>query len=130
MTRTKLARKQIGDGKMPNKYWVSISSDYSYVDEGCIEYIGDIYPEWEKKYSVGELLEVFSSYKEARRHANLYFIGMSYKDYVVNRITIEDRLTGEVYNEELILNIGTGKTSTHVSEYIGFTKEQLGDKFK
>jgi hypothetical protein len=110
-----MARDMIGDGKTPNKYWVSVSSDYAYnhIDEdgvSCIDYIGDIVKGWETKYSKGEMVGMFSNYEDALGCANSFYIGQKYNGFTINRITIEDRLSGEVYESELTLIIETGKT--------------------
>jgi hypothetical protein len=117
------ARKMVGDGKTPNRFWVSVSSDYAYIhkDEdgvSCIDYIGDIVKDWEKKYSKGHMIGMYNSFDEALRIAEDYFyIGMKDGlDFTVNRITIEDRLHGEVYESQLVLDIETGKTTTETYE--------------
>jgi hypothetical protein len=110
-----MARDMIGDGKTPNKYWVSVSNDYAYnhIDEegvSCIDYIGDIVEGWEEKYSRGAMVGMFSSHEDALECANGFYIGQEYNGFTINRITIEDRLSGEVYESELTLDIETGKT--------------------
>jgi len=113
------AREMVGDGKKPNKYWVSISSDYSYQHEdddgvSCIDYIGDIIKDWEKKFSKGKMIGMFSSLEKAMDYVNDLCIGEKYEGFTVNRITIEDRLCGQVYESELVLNIETGKTFINI----------------
>lgn len=117
-----MAREMVGDGKTPNMFWLSVSSDYAYMhkgDDGCayLDYIGDIFEEWEKKYSKGEMVGMYKTFEDAVKVAEEdFYIGMKYNDFTVNRITIEDRLHGEVYESQLVLNIETGKTSVETFE--------------
>jgi hypothetical protein len=109
------ARKMVGDGKTPNRYWVSVSSDYNYLhkeDDGVfyVDYIGDIIKDWQKDYSKGKMIGMFNSEKEAFECADRFFIGEKFEDFTINRITIEDRLQGQVRETVLILNVETGKT--------------------
>jgi phosphoribosylamine-glycine ligase len=109
------ASKMVGDGKTPNRYWVSVSNDYNYVhkeDDGVsyIDYIGDIIEDWQKDYSKGKMIGMFNSEKEAFECADSFFIGEKFEDFTINRITIEDRLQGQVRETVLILDVETGKT--------------------
>ena len=108
------ASKMIGDGKTPNRYWVSVSSDYNYLhnEDGasCIDYIGDIIKDWQKDYSKGKMIGMFNSYTKAKECAESFEIGEEYEDFTINRITIEDRLQGQVCETVLILDVETGKT--------------------
>lgn len=111
-----LAREQIGDGKRPNKFWLSVSSDYSYfhIDEdgvAYIDYIGDIIPEWEENYSEGKLVSMYKTLDEAIDCADDdFYIGMKYEGFIINRITIEDRMVGTIWERELIFDPKTGRT--------------------
>lgn len=117
MTIEELAREEVGDGKRPNKFWLSVSSDYAYMhrekgEGSMIDYIGDIVEGWEKRYSKGRMVALFDNYREAINAAKRFKVGQNNGEtFVVNRVTVEDRLHGEVYEKELTLDIETGKTS-------------------
>jgi len=93
-----VSTKQIGDGKLPNKFWVSISEDYYVVSEpGVMDWASD---QGIIKNPRGKTLAVFSSYKAARNFVDneLPELGREYDDGIsVNTITIEDRISGEVF---------------------------------
>ena len=82
--------KYVGDGKLPNLYWVFADDGYYYLvpeDEGwylkpCEEIDG------EGCYGKGVSLGVFKTFREALRVAE--------NDYH-NRVFIEDRISGEIY---------------------------------
>jgi len=115
-TIEELAREQVGDGKRPDKFWLSVSSDYSYwhIDEdgaACVDYIGDLISEWEKNNSKGKMVALYKTIEEAIEHAeNDFYIGMKYDGFIVNRITIEDRIVGTIWEKELVFNPTDGKT--------------------
>jgi len=111
---TKLAAAQIGDGKTPNKYWVSVASDYYLYDpkEGTLDWASDL-----KKFKVaGKTLKQFDSYEEAKKFADSIELGSKMNGVVANTISIEDRLSGQVYER----SIGGHQTV----DDIGFTKKQ------
>lgn len=69
-----ISTKQIGDGNLPNKYWVSISNDYTYFNPETqgYDWISDL-----KLFNVeSKTIKVFTTYKNALTFAteNLYLI--------------------------------------------------------
>jgi len=93
-----ISTKEVGDGLLPNRYWVSISSNYYYFnnESGGFYWIGalELFP------IKGKTVKVFPTYKMAKGwiENNLY-MGMVYEDIKVNCITIEDRLSGEIFSQ-------------------------------
>jgi len=102
----------IGDGKLPNLFWVSLSNDYSYSHKEkykdgemcCIDWIGDIIPTFKSKGKT--IAKPFTSYELAKEFCDTLCLGekSDYGDFIVNRINIEDRLSGEVYEKTRIFN--------------------------
>lgn len=92
----------IGDGKFPNKYWVTISNDF-YIQQGnSLEWASEIYPfkTWTKT------LKPFDTFKAARKYVKDIIDGRTkytFSSYYprkknVNMISIEDRLSGVIYD--------------------------------
>ena len=99
----------IGDGKLPNMFWVSLSNDYSYHHKddrvNYIDWIGDIMPSFK---SEGKTIATpFSTYEEAKRFCDNLYLGLPCDNFILNRITIEDRLSGQVYEKEKIFTPDT-----------------------
>jgi hypothetical protein len=91
-----ISTKQIGDGKLPNRYWVSISENY-YIQQGdYLNWISEAIPD----YKVGgETLVKLNTYTAARRWIDVHLtLGYKYEEIQVNCITIEDRISGEIYS--------------------------------
>jgi len=99
----------VGDGKTPNLYWVTASTDFNYVHgpkgermmdhaENLMKWKG-IKSESHKKYEA-----VFSSPKEAYEYAEKLSERMpdTPEPGGIHRINVEDRLSGEVYEKVLI----------------------------
>lgn len=107
----KFATEQIGDGKTPNKYWVSISEDYLVNNKNTNEF--NPISEFRKGKYQGKTLKEFNNYEEAKQFADSLEIGSWKEGMEVNSIFIEDRLAGEVYDRE----------RNWFSEDIGFTKK-------
>lgn len=111
---TKVSTVQIGDGKTPNKYWVSVSSDYYIEDpkEGSLDWVSDV-----KGIKVkGKTLKQFDSYEEAKQFANSIKLRQKVNGIEVNTISIDDRLSGEIYERSLGGHGG--------GEQLDFTKKQ------
>jgi hypothetical protein len=100
-----------GDGKTPNRWWVTASTDFAYWyrDKGgaaCIDHAEDLMKEHgiESK-GFKDVEAVFSTLKEAVQYVmdELWeqMPPEPEKDRI-HRITIEDRLNGEVWEAELI----------------------------
>ncbi len=120
----KISTLQIGDGKVPNRYWVSISEDYYIFNEkvGGMDWISDHLHLKPK----GATIEVFPSFRMARGwvNNNLY-LGMKYDDIIANCITIEDRISGQVF--EMVKSFFPEIASVEEEQFedIRFTEEAL-----
>jgi hypothetical protein len=121
----KISTKQIGDGKLPNKYWVSISEDFLYYDnyQGAFTWDSDRNPEANPKCRT---IRVFKTYREARAFLDSLPMGGYYDGILVNGAEIEDRITGEVANRVLRETERTIKDYEFTdSEDLMFTKERI-----
>ena len=134
MAKRKTYRDKIGDGQLPNLYWVSVSNDYSYVHDGYyIDWIGDIIPSFK---SIGKTItKPFKTYAAAKLYCDYEFTLGEKCDFgfIVNRINIEDRLSGGVYEKTQVFNPNVAKITGWKSEDIEFTKEEMkkrGVKFQ
>jgi hypothetical protein len=108
----------ISDGKLPNIYWVSISNDYNYIHDGSVDWIGDLIPSFKSKGKT--FPKGFQSYKDAKGFCD-WALGLQIDGITVNRINIEDRLTGELYEKTMIFNPQTGQSVEDEWEDIGFS---------
>jgi hypothetical protein len=122
-----LARKNIGDSKLPNRYWVSESNNYylrTKEKDGSI-YLKPIEEENPNFKHEGKTYpKIFKTYKEA-----LTFLDTLSGD---NRI-IEDRLSGQVFEAMKIICPCCGKEEWESFSDIKYTKERmekLGIKFE
>lgn len=120
----------IGDGKLPNKYFLFVSNDYSYIhDKGedgiVVDWIGDLIKGFESK---GDFIGMFDSYKEAKEKAEEFYLGMHYGGYTINRITIEDRLSGELFECTKVFSPMDGDMSEDLREDTSFTEETMEEK--
>jgi len=123
----KMARDMVGDGKTPNKYFLSISNDYDVL-EGSEIYGAD---EVLKKFkSQGKMIDVYDSYSTAKAEADSFVLGKKSNGVLVRRVTIEDRISGVVYERVKLLNLTTIESSEDEREDIGFTMDKLGDEFQ
>jgi hypothetical protein len=96
----KVATAQIGDGKTPNKYWVSITDDY-YVHDPR-ERLYEMASEVKGIKTKGKTVKVFKTYEEAKAYADSIELRSDVIDGIeVNTVNIEDRLTGQVYERSL-----------------------------
>jgi hypothetical protein len=87
---------EIVDGLLPNRYWVSISDNYYYLNNEAGEFnsIGNL-----KLVPIKtRMVKTFPAYDTAKYWAehNLY-PGMHYAGIKVNCVTIEDQLSGELF---------------------------------
>lgn len=119
-----ISTKEIGDFKTPNRYWVSVSENYYIFDqEECAsEWISDKL----KIDSKGATLKVFPSFRMAQGwiENNLY-LGINFNDIICNSITIEDRISGELFHwvKELFPKDATITESRFVDTR--FTEEEM-----
>ena len=124
-------KNMIGDGKLPNLYWVGLSNDYGYVHDGCIDGADEVIKDFK---SIGKMItKPFTTYKGAKKYCDDLYLGQKIDNFILNRITIEDRLTGQVYEKTKILNIPAGEFRETEYEDIRFSEkriEELGGVFK
>ena len=124
-TNRPISTKLIGDGQTPNKYWVSISSNYYYLNDGVLDWISDK----ELFKDKGATIKVFTTYQGARKFIDEeLFLGMTYDDIKVNCITIEDRISGELYEHTRMLDFESAEFEDHQSEDLKFTMDKLKEK--
>lgn len=118
------ATKMAGDGKTPNKYWVTISSDYMYYNpkSEAMDWISDL-----KLFEVkGKTVDRFDTFKQAMEFCdNSLYLGMDYDDIRVNSMFIEDRISGEVYNRMYEFFPASGEVSEVSYQSTEFTEEKL-----
>jgi len=124
----------VGDGKTPNRYWVSISEDYYIqIEPGILDWASEV-----KKIKVkGKTVAVSNKYKDAKKFLDDEFILSTIyvndsptsteklADVVVRNTTIDDRLSGEIF-ECTSVEITKLKPIEH--EDVGFTKKKLEEK--
>lgn len=119
--------KQIDDGKLPNKYWVSIHEDYYIMTElGALEWISNYLKDFKPK---GKTFLPVTTYKYAREIADDYCLGMEEDGIIVNTVTIEDRLSGQLYEKSQSFS-PSNKTKMHEEEYedTRFTETKMREK--
>jgi hypothetical protein len=113
-------KKHIGDGKMPNRYWVfHYDQKYKIIDNG--EFKERVLIE-ESKESENSLVGEYKTYQEA-------LSAVDNKAYLPN-VVIEDRLSGQVFESYCLVCGCCGKEDWETDNDIGFTKKIMGDKFK
>jgi hypothetical protein len=117
----KMAQEMVGDGKIPNKYFVSIHDDYLYYDKetDCWESAS----ERDGRESQGKTLAAFSTYAGARKLFESIPLGELYKGILVRGKTIEDRLSGELTDETLREVISF---ESEEGERLDYTKGEMG----
>ena len=86
--------RNIGDGKFPNLYWVSYTNDYFILQDNYFEWAS----EGGNFKVTGKTIGPFKTFKKAKERVmeltEVYLSEIS----DVNFISIEDRLSGEVYS--------------------------------
>ena len=87
-----MKKAQVGDYKLPNKYWVTVHNDYYINNDGCLDWASDT----RKFKPFGKTIGVYSTYKKARE----VFDGIELGDKIRGK-SIEDRLTGQLCEEVL-----------------------------
>ena len=105
-------REYIGDGKLPNLYWVfaddgyyySVPTEYGWLLKPCEEIDG------EGCYGKGANLGVFRTFREALKVA---------EDDYHDRAVIEDRITGVVYERYKYYNARKGRIYDPKTEETG-----------
>jgi len=125
MSIRKTYKDKIGDGKFPNLYWVSYSNDYNYLHDGnFVDWIGDLVPSFKSKGKT--IAKPFKTYGGARTFANGLHLGKHNGfNFIVNCVTIEDRLAGELYEKSRIFDPVNATIVFVEREDTGFTKEKM-----
>lgn len=130
--KRKTYKDLIGDGKTPNLYWVSLSNDYSYSHQiagfgTCIDWIGDKIKDFKSKGKT--IAKPFKTYREAKDFCDKLVLGDNNGfNFIVNRINIEDRLSGELYERTRVFHPETAQMEDWESESINFTKNEMERK--
>jgi hypothetical protein len=118
---------QIGDGKLPNKYWVSISNDYYYFNPEVhgYDWISDL-----KLFPVqSRTIAVFPTFDEAIKFIdNNLVLGGREDNINVNSISIEDRISGEVYHSTYEFYPPSGEISETGYTSTEFTEKKMREK--
>lgn len=110
-------REQIGDGKLPNKYWVfHYDQKYKIVDNG--EYIERVLIK-EGTETKDSLVGEYKTWQEA-------LSAVDNKAYLPN-VFIEDRLSGQVFESYCQC---CGKEDWETNNDISYTQKRLGSDFK
>ena len=122
-----VSTNQIGDGKLPNKYWVSISEDYYImVKQGTLEWISGYLKYFKPK---GKTLLSVTTYKHAKEIADDYYLGSEEDGIIVNTVSVEDRLSGQLYERSQVFSPkGKGKMHEEVYEDLKFTEMKMREK--
>lgn len=117
----KISTKQIGDGKLPNRFWLSICNDYYYNSgSNSYDWISDL-----KLFTCrSKELAVYKSYEEAKKAADEIYLGQEIDNITVNSIHIEDRLSGEVYEKARYFSPIDGKIWEDEHEDLSFSMKQ------
>jgi hypothetical protein len=125
--KKRISTRQVGDGKLPNKYWVSVFDDFLYYDteSGSWEWDSDR----TREEAHGKTIAVFWSYAGARNLFDSIVLGEEHGGILVRGKTIEDRFSGEVCRE-VFQEVKT--CEPFFEESLSFTKKKLeeaGQKF-
>ncbi len=125
MTVKAISTKRIGDGKLPNRYWVSIFNDYYYYNKE--NEVFDWISEKEMFEVKAKTIQVFNTYQAAKEFAeNELCLGITEDGFTVNGITIEDRLSGKVYSHIRHYSPEDGKIDDDfTTEDLRFTQEKM-----
>jgi hypothetical protein len=111
----------IGDGKTPNKYWVF---HYDQKFKRIKDEDGNINLEIikEDNETTNSLIGEFDTYQKALNAVN--------EDAYLPHIVIEDRISGQVFEQICIVCQECGKEEYETYDDIHFTKKTLGNKFR
>jgi hypothetical protein len=128
--KKKISTTQIGDNKLPNKYWVSICEDY-YISEKmrdnstCLNWISEKDLFKPRSIEIG----VYKTYTEAKEMAENIILGLIQPEGITaNVVTIEDRITGQLYERVKVFEPLRARISEEVFEDLKFTEKRLGKK--
>lgn len=114
-----MKEQQIGDGKFPNKYWVSWNNDYYILQDHTLDWASEI-EGFEVK---GGISKPFKTYREAMN----FFEDL---DLIFPKVTakfIEDRLTGELTSEVMTKKVKI-TFEPEIYEDLSFTKDKMEER--
>lgn len=116
-------KKQIGDGKFPNKYWVfEYDQKYKRVKQEDGSYMLEIIKE--DMNTKNSLIGEFKTYKDALNAVD--------NKACLPNVIIEDRLSGQVFEQYCVVCQECGKEEYETNIDIEYTKrkiEESGKKF-
>jgi hypothetical protein len=121
---------QIGDGKTPNKYWVTTTNDFYIDKKNHLDWASE-----KLKFKVsGKTSKPHKTYQEALAEASHIIeteIGDNPETQGVNAVFIEDRISGQLFEHTLTAKRLKGllkgwKIGRFESEDLEFTKKKLG----
>jgi hypothetical protein len=121
-----ISTKRIGDGKLPNRYWLGISNDYYYYNKEIngMDWISDL-----NKFEVkSNTIAVFDTYKAAKQAAGEIPVGIVIDGIKANSIFIEDRLSGELYHRTQNFDFENGTIYESYIEDTKYTKQAMAEK--
>jgi hypothetical protein len=104
-------QKQIGDGKLPNKYWVFEYNQKYQIKDGVLEIIK------EDTETRNSLIGEYKTYKEALNAVD--------NKACLPNVVIEDRLSGQVFEQLCIVCPCCGKEEYETNNDIKYTKERI-----
>jgi hypothetical protein len=108
-------KKHIGDGKLPNHYWV-----FHYDEKFCRNEDGELESNNDTELQKDSLLGEFKTYKEALQCVDT-------KAYYPH-ITIEDRISGQVFESIVIVCPCCGKEDYETFSDINYTRDAIQKK--
>ena len=94
------ARQMAGDGKFPNKYWVSASSDWSIAKPGELVSASEVYKDIQEAYTIQGPFPTFAEAMQAAESLAQECVEPTEDGY--HSVRIEDRLSGQVYEGQYI----------------------------
>jgi hypothetical protein len=117
---------EIGDGKLPNKYWVSESNDFYICVGGQCDWASEKLKDYKIKHKTHA--KQFKTFKEALEFANELSAGMYGEPTTnsINNVVIEDRLSGQIYE---ISVYGYPIKDSVVGGYTWSTEERIDTQF-
>jgi hypothetical protein len=123
------APNMIGDNKLPNHYWVSWHNEYGIIRYDKRDKSFQISPASEtiKNFkTVGGTVAVFDTFEDAKQYAedNLP-LGSILDGATINCVDIEDRLSGQVWEWEHLVNVETGKCKDEVWDDTEYTRKEM-----
>jgi len=129
------AREMVGDGKLPNLYWVSMSSQF-YTNKGnarnSFDWSGEVYENFPDRFKMFGPFETFHEAKDKLHDLRLEHCRIEPEEpwpyyYTVE---IEDRFTGTLYSEGWLEHYPN--SSWEVQDDTKYTRkamEELGAEF-